>query len=164
MSWKDFDDYFGTKITEAAQGLAPEHLAATTDLTYEITINIPQKKLSIQQHSEVYKNTWEHLKKVYKSVADGYHIEECVSRQFHIHGYLTVQYPVSILNYDEEVILRGLAREIYKILPKVYYKQLANLKYNAHLKRLKGPAVCLNLKEVLHKNWENYITKNASKK
>lgn len=164
--WATFDEIFGIN-SGAAQALAAEHLADTTDYfsnTYEITINIKQDKMSKLEHLQVYKDIWAHLLKQYNVVNHSYHVEKCESQQFHIHGYMTVKHHINSYCYEDSFFLRAFAKQIFLILPRKYWKQYINAKYDGALRRLKCPAVCLNLKNVISQNWTNYIEKNAQKK
>lgn len=149
----------------AAQGLAPEHLAVNTEdyvVTYELTINFPRKKLSILEHIECYKSIWAHLKKIYNTEDALYFIEYCKSGDAHLHGYLRIKYPINAYSISDEHFLKDVAKQIYLMLPKVYWKQYTkNLVFNEYYRRVKAPAVCINMKNYLSTNWVNYIKKNA---
>lgn len=164
MSELDILDSVFNLNTERRRDVAPEHLADTIDYTYEITINIPSLKMSLQEHLDVYKAVWDYLLTKYKPINDLYFVERCKSEQPHIHGYITVRYPINIVYYDDCHMLRDVAQTIFKILPKKYYKQYSKCKIFPHFRMLDTPAVRLNLKTILESNWTKYIEKNAPKK
>lgn len=148
-----------------AQGFTPEHLAATIDDKYyevfEITINFPQEKMSLLQHLDCYRTIWEGLCKYYRPRNQTYFVEYCASKQAHIHGYMEIGYLPGFQDISDEIIMKEFARRIYLMLPKKYWKQYAKMEYRELIRRLKGPAVCLNLKNLLGQGWTNYIEKNA---
>lgn len=164
-TWEDFEEIFNVDLKlkpKEAEGLAPEHLAETMVQVYEITVNIPQGKLSTIQHIDIYKNVWLHLTNTYNPSRNIYFIEYCKTGQAHIHGYLEIHFPPQVVVYDDSLLLRMVAKEIFMILPKTYYKQYAKADINPHYRRLKTPAVCLNLKNILSSNWEEYIEKSQN--
>lgn len=151
-----------------AQAFTAEHLAETIadeqiSQVVEITINIPKDKMQLLQHIDLYKDIWSYFKKQYKGYDDKYVIEYCKSGQPHLHGYMTIDLNSNVINYPTEELLKMLAKTIYLILPRKYYKQLNNAHINEYFKLFKAPAVTLNLKNLLYKNWCDYIEKNAPK-
>lgn len=171
MNKESQEDFFIKWIDEiyatTAQGLAPEHLADYTEgltYTYEITVNIPQKRMTLLQHIEVYKNIWAHLVKLYNTNDHLYFVEYCKSGNAHIHGYLRVTYPENALSIDDEHFVKDIAKQIYLNLPKTYYKQFTQKHvYFPYYRLFKAAAVCINMKNYLHTNWTKYIEKNALK-
>lgn len=164
MNTEEFINYIDESYGSIApQELASEDLAEPLEYTYEITVNFPQKKLTTFEHIECYKDIWQNLMFDYKVSRSEMHIEYCKSGQAHLHGYVTIAYHPNAIKYDDEHFLKDLAKFFYKLLPKVYYKQFALMSYDAHLRRLKAPAVCINMKNCIHLNWETYINKNACK-
>lgn len=153
-----------------AQSLADEHLAVVQTNNHEklyqvveITLNIRQDKMSLLQHISAYKELWRIFKDEYKGRDDKYYIEYCKSGQPHLHGYMTIELHQNVFFYSTTELLKMLAKTFYLNLPRKYYKQLANAKINEVWKMFKAPAVTLNLKNFLYKNWEEYIEKNAVK-
>jgi len=130
---------------------------------YEITINFPSKQ-STAIHVQAYKMIWQELIKKYIITKDLYYIEYCKSGQPHLHGYLEIEYPINALKIDDELMIRDISVNIFKMLPKTLWKQYKNkAKYNQYFRQLKCPALCINMKNLLSSNWTEYIQKNAHK-
>lgn len=159
-------EYFaGSRRTEASEALAVSTLDSDNSYTqvFEITVNL-NENLPILEYINVYKELWEHLLEQYKVVdRQLYFIEYCKSGKPHLHGYMEVRYHIETLfALSDQTMLRNFARTIYLKLPTKYWKQFKNkLKYNSAYRKLKAPAICLSLNNIVSTNWENYIKKNA---
>jgi len=128
---------------------------------YEITLNV-NENIDLPSHITLYKTVWAQVLKAYKCVKNLYYIEYCKSGQPHLHGYIEIEYHVNSLKYDDEHFIRDLARTIFLSLPKRLWKQFKNkFVINNHLRRGKSAALCLNMKNFIHTNWDRYIKKNA---
>lgn len=160
-SWAIFDDVFGF-TSEGAQSLADEQYAVVV----EITISYPQKckyykTLTLQQKINCYIELFNNLKAEYNATSGEYCIEYHVNKEPHLHGHIEVNLPANTFNYSTSEMLRMFAKSIYLKLPKSCYKQFAKADINEYLKRFKAPAVCLNIKNVLKKEWVNYCNKET---
>lgn len=166
--WATFDDIFSISSVGDKDACRPRQLGIPSEnpldyytQTYEITVNFKQDKMTIVEHLDAYRNIWDHLKKQFRVVKDCYHVEKCESKQLHIHGYMTIEHHMNSYCYEDSLKVRAIAKQIFLILPRKYWKQFINARYDASIQRLKCPAVCISMKEILHNNWQNYMTKNA---
>lgn len=159
MEEYDIYDVFDIK----ARDEHPAQLGSFFNCNVELTINIKQDKMTMIEHIDVYKELFENLKAEYNATAGAYEIEYCKSGQLHIHGWMDINLHINVYQYDTSEILRMIAKSIFIKLPKKYYKQYAKADVNETIKRFKSPAVVLNLKNLLSRQWVEYIEKNASK-
>lgn len=141
------------------QALAAEEFAVNK--TLEITLNIPRNKdfrgASETERIEMYMEYWKHAKSCFNVYADQYTIEYCQDGMPHLHGYITF----SIVENDvtDEHIVNTVVRKIFKHLPRTAWRQYQANFYNPYFKKFKSPAVCINIKDVLHANWLHYMHK-----
>lgn len=163
-----FEEYIDEEYRRERRAPAPEHLADIIEddkikRVYEVTVNFPQKDMLLLQHVECYKSLWDDIIKHYKPVSQLYTIEYCKSGQAHLHGLLEIVYPIQIIKYDDKHLLDDLMKFIYLRLPKNLWRQyMHRVSYDASIARMKTPAVCLNIKNVICKNWIDYMKKNAN--
>lgn len=162
-TWEQFDEIFGLP-----QALAAEDLAALYTISIELTIALPQncrqyRELTLLEKVNCYHKLWNHFKKEYKASKGSYTIEYHRNGNPHLHGYLEVNLHPNMYHYDTAHILRMFAKTLFLEMPKSLYKQYTKADVNEYLRRFKSPAVTLNLKEYIHKNWVNYCNKNAAK-
>lgn len=161
------DDVFDLRMksTEGNSKNSPEYLAVPYRICLEITINLPisvfSKKIELIDKINLYKNLFEELKKEYNVKSASYEIEYCKSGEPHMHAYIECFLHSNFMFYEDEHILKMFAKSIFKKLPKKIYIQLSRAKIDAPIRRLKTAALCLNLKNIISQNWENYIKKNA---
>lgn len=128
----------------------------------EITINVPQGNMSLVEHTRMYNELWNHIKTSWKSTKDLYFVEYCKSGQAHIHGFVEFELHQNTPLDSDEALLREFNKGILKKLPlKLYKLNIKKQHINVYFRSLKCPAVCLNLKNTLDTNWENYMRKNA---
>lgn len=169
MTEYDPYDVFDIVVPLGRRDEAPEHLAEPLiSYNIEITIALPQnckdyRYLPLLDKIKSYANVFENIKAEYRAQSGFYTIEYHANGEPHLHGYLDIQLHVNTFTYDIEDILKMIARSIFLKLPKVLFKQFAKADVNPYLKRFKSPAVCLNIKNVLQKEWVDYINKNALK-
>lgn len=159
-TWEDFEEIFGVDLH------GQDQLGSYYTLVIELTIALPQKiptyrNMSLIEKIQVYKDLYNNYKAEYKATDGCYEIEYHDNGQPHLHGWLSVRLHPNTYQYDTEELLRMFAKSIFLQLPRSCYKQFAKADVNAHLKRFKSPAVTLNLKHVLAKEWVNYINKNV---
>lgn len=133
------------------------------ECTLEITINYPRSKrfmsLSVQEQVQVYRDLWEKLleKISFCGKKDNrYVIEFCKDGTPHLHGSITCY---DMANHYEMGVVSEVAKMIYLLLPKQYYKQYARGEYNHKFLRYKCHAVCINYKNVLTEGWDLYMEK-----
>jgi len=167
-----FIDWINEVYTKGNAGENPPELAANTDdyewrQVYELTLNIPRKRMSLLQHIEVYRTVISEVKKNFWVVRSFEAIEYCKSGQPHMHAYLDIGYKEHHAAFSDKQLCESLVQFIYKLLPRVYYKQFTSKGcWNPLLRRWKHErtsAVCVNMKEFLHCNWEKYISKDIEK-
>lgn len=157
-TWDDFAEIFGIDWNRSIS------LADTTNayrVTIEYTINLSPsvlKKLSLIEKVRMYKEIHENLKAEYRGEGI-YTIEYCKSGEPHIHGYLDINLSPQQWLMEDKLILQMLAKSIYLKLPRSVFKQYGSMKYDYGIRRLKSPAVCLNLKNCISKGWIDYIEK-----
>lgn len=158
---KAFEDYIDEVygVTEDSADQNDRALGSHT-VVYEITINYPAPELYLLEHIQTYKDLWAQIKSEYDSYNDYYVIEYCKTGQPHLHGYMSMDYNIKTMAFEDELFLEALFKSILKKLPKKLFKMNMNKRiYNPGFRRLKSPAICLNMKNLLSHNWENYIEK-----
>lgn len=129
----------------------------------EITINIPPlakyRKSSLIEKISMYQTLWKAILNAVdcQTIEHSYQIELCASGLPHLHGY--VKYTLS--TYSPAGLVMDCVRAVYKLLPRGAWGQIAKNPYNHHLARFKAPALCINHKKILYKQWCNYMNKDA---
>lgn len=154
------DDPFWDSDVVQAEAEAPS-TGQYYSQTMELTINVKQDKMTLIEHIDCYRKIWAHLEETF-NCKSYYVIEYCKSGQAHTHGFLAVQLHINTYNYSDKNIAEMVVKPIYKMLPKKYYLQFTK-KHTWHneYRRWKAPAVCLNIKNAIYKNWIDYCNKNA---
>lgn len=161
-TWEDFDEIFGLD-SKNTQSLADEYLAVTLELTIAIPQNIKEyKTLTLLEKINVYRNLFDNFKTEYNSISGAYQIEYHQNGNPHLHGYIEVLLHPNTFNYPTVEILRMFAKSIFLMMPRSVFRQFRTADVNEHLKRFKSPAVVINIKNLLSKEWVNYINKNAA--
>lgn len=164
---RNFHDIFEDTAEHKTEPLAGEYLAERQRITVEITIALPQKwkayeKLSVPEKVDVYRQIWESVKAwcfcTEMECKDQYYIEYHQNGMPHLHGYFDLWVHPNTLDL-EEGFMRSIVMQVYKHLPRGYWKHYENAKYIEHLRMMKSPAVVLNCKNILYKKWEEYIEK-----
>lgn len=160
-SWKDFEEIFEVDLNRST-GLA-DPIDEQYNIVFEYTINLPPrcfKNMELVEKVSIYRAIHEELKREFRAIGGEHTIEYCRNREPHIHGHIEVPLHPNTYLLDDRLILDMIAKHIYLQLPRSLYKQFSSMKYDAHIRRLKGPAVCLNMKNCLEKGWVDYINKS----
>lgn len=151
------------------QGLAPEDLAGDTMVNkgityvYEVTINL-KEGLDMIPYVALLEKLFYGLVTKYKSKNNAHYIEQCISGSPHLHGFIEVEYPASVLTFTNNlVMLNTFCKDFFLLAPKKYWKQLGKAKIYPHFLKFQTPALCVNMKESFSVGWMDYITKNAPK-